>query len=103
YDVSEYVNEYPSLPSAGSDNPLCYSAVVKECSNATPQRNTAHTSMSSVSTQMSQWDQMVIERGGKFNKPAPQCIHWNNPKHRLDFPCRFWHPREQCRLALFFN
>ncbi|MCP9260688.1 hypothetical protein DINM_004070 [Dirofilaria immitis] len=115
-DATTYdINEYPPLPSAGPETPLCYSAVVKgikplhnnnkptynplkECSNSTPQRNTtAHTSMSSVSTQMSQWDQMIIERGGKFNKPAPQCIHWNNPKHRLDFPCRFWHPREQCR------
>ncbi|KHN83056.1 hypothetical protein Tcan_12748 [Toxocara canis] len=52
---------------------------------------------SSVSTQLSQWDEVIVERGGKFSKPAPQCIHWNNPKHRLDFPCRFWHPREQCR------
>uniref|UniRef100_A0A1I8EUX0 C3H1-type domain-containing protein n=1 Tax=Wuchereria bancrofti TaxID=6293 RepID=A0A1I8EUX0_WUCBA len=95
-DVAEYINEYPPLPNTESGSPLCYSAVVKDCSNvATPQRNTS--SMTSVSTQMSQWDQMVIERGGKFNKPAPQCIHWNNPKHRLDFPCRFWHPREQCR------
>ncbi|CAG9541055.1 unnamed protein product [Cercopithifilaria johnstoni] len=113
YDATEYVNEYPPLPAAGS--PLYYSSVVKgikpldnsnkpsfnsikECSNvinATSQRNTSTTT--SVTTQMSQWDQMVIERGGKFNKPAPQCIHWNNPKHRLDFPCRFWHPREQCR------
>ncbi|KAK6109072.1 hypothetical protein QQG55_34525 [Brugia pahangi] len=114
YNIAEYVNEYPPLPNTESGSPLCYSAVVKgikplnnnnnkpssnpikDCSNvATPQRHTS--SMTSVSTQMSQWDQMVIERGGKFNKPAPQCIHWNNPKHRLDFPCRFWHPREQCR------
>ncbi|EFO18701.2 hypothetical protein LOAG_09794 [Loa loa] len=112
YDVTEYVKEYPPLPTAGSGSPLCYSAVVKgikplsnnnkssfnpikDCANATPQRNTSN--LNSVSTQMSQWDQMVVERSGKFNKPAPQCIHWNNPKHRLDFPCRFWHPREQCR------
>lgn len=47
--------------------------------------------------QNSQWDQTLSERNGRFNKPAPQCIHWNNPKHRLDFPCRFWHPREECR------
>ncbi|VBB33677.1 unnamed protein product [Acanthocheilonema viteae] len=131
FDATEYVNEYPPLPTAGSGSPLCYSAVVKgikplnnnnnninnninnnnnnnsnsnnkpsfnsmkECSNATSQQNTS--TMSFISTQISQWDQMVFERGGKFNKPAPQCIHWNNPKHRLDFPCRFWHPREQCR------
>ncbi|VDK85802.1 unnamed protein product [Litomosoides sigmodontis] len=112
YNIAEYVNEYPPLPTAGSGIPLCYSAVVKgikpssnnnkpsfkpikECSSVIPQRNTS--SVSTTPSQMSQWDQMTIERGGKFSKPAPQCIHWNNPKHRLDFPCRFWHPREQCR------
>ncbi|KHN76745.1 hypothetical protein Tcan_05352, partial [Toxocara canis] len=112
-NVAEYGNEYPPLPTAGcSDTPLRYSAVVK---GVKPNANTtkppfsqlkesgsvhSHRSAcasSSVSTQLSQWDEVIVERGGKFSKPAPQCIHWNNPKHRLDFPCRFWHPREQCR------
>uniref|UniRef100_A0A0M3I7Y3 C3H1-type domain-containing protein n=1 Tax=Ascaris lumbricoides TaxID=6252 RepID=A0A0M3I7Y3_ASCLU len=111
--VAEYSNEYPPLPTAGcSDVPLRYSAVVKGVKPATStikpsfsqlkesvsvhSHRSACTS-SSMSTQTSQWDEVVVERGGKFSKPAPQCIHWNNPKHRLDFPCRFWHPREQCR------
>lgn len=75
--------------------PFKNSYIILECSNAIPQRNTS--SASTTLSQISQWDEMTVERGGKFSKPAPQCIHWNNPKHRLDFPCRFWHPREQCR------
>lgn len=113
-DAEGTTSEHQTLSNGGTESPLCYSAVVKgmkppnsgnkptishlkKYAKTLPQQNTPSTSKNSSSKQMSQWDQVVVERGGKFNKPAPQCIHWNNPKHRLDFPCRFWHPREQCR------
>lgn len=108
YGIEEYVTEYPPLPPAGSGSPLRYSAVVKGLKPVVSNPKTTFTSIREcpnrqmlssgpLTTQTSQWDQLVVESGGKFSKPAPQCIHWNNPKHRLDFPCRFWHPREQCR------
>ncbi|VDK27947.1 unnamed protein product [Gongylonema pulchrum] len=107
---SESVNDYPLLPATAG---LCYSAVVKgikptnknskaiycpsrDCSNTTSYRSSS--SINPASVQSAQWDQIVTDRTGKFNKPAPQCFHWNNPKHRLDYPCRYWHPREQCRF-----
>ncbi|KAI1732207.1 hypothetical protein Ddc_01062 [Ditylenchus destructor] len=34
----------------------------------------------------------------KFVKPAPQCVNWNEKRHRIDQPnCRLWHPRELCK------
>ncbi|VDN07530.1 unnamed protein product [Thelazia callipaeda] len=91
YEGDECLNNYSSVVSTTAPETVpCHAKKYSDSESA--QQNTT-----SVPTQMSRWDQLVVERGRKFNKPAPQCIHWNNPKHRLDFPCRFWHPREHCR------
>lgn len=37
----------------------------------------------------------------KFVKPAPQCVKWDEKRHRIDQPnCRLWHPRELCKLVV---
>ncbi|CAJ0919910.1 unnamed protein product, partial [Mesorhabditis belari] len=34
----------------------------------------------------------------RFRKPAPQCVFWENRRHRQETGCTLWHPRESCRF-----
>lgn len=36
--------------------------------------------------------------GMGFRKPAPQCVFWENRRHRQETGCTLWHPRESCRF-----